>query len=363
MKNKITKIFSLFMLFIASYFLLGIVEGADLPDYIKKQAHSEKECGVKVIKDSNIKDIENLKSNPEYAKILVLQTTFQKFPQEMIEPIMTWVRENGGTLWVYDSRLAEYFGMVSSPINPDGTLSKDIVGDLGSHKTPGKAIIASAFGSHPVLSGVNGAVVFVVKIDEEKFSAVKTGGGTTALLKYKLSEDDAVCAIRTEGKGKVILKPLLWPDQLDGLRFQTNIMEYSAGFPVPVITLKDSPITDEMLIPNKSADDWKEVDMVELYDGRLVWGKINNKDFYFEGIVKGRKIKKDEISDITFNDKKSGLDIVVLKDGKKEKGLLSLSVDGVNFKTPSGKTVKIGKKEIKKIIFNSNREKKAEEND
>ena len=363
MKNKGIKIFSLLMLFIASFFSMGVIDGGDIPEYIKKQAHSEKECGVRVIKDSNIKDIENLQSNPEYAKILALQVSFEKFPQEMIEPIMTWVREQGGTLWVYDSRLAEYFGMINSPINPDGTLSKDLVGELGSRKTPGKAIVASAFGGHPTLNGVNGAVIFVVKIDEDKFSAVKTGEGTTALLKYKLSEDNAVAAIRKEGKGMVILKPLLWPDQLDGLRFQTNLMEYSAGFPVPIITLKDSPITDEMLIPNKSADDWKEIDMLELYDGRLVWGKINNKDFYFEGVTKGRKVKKDEILDITFNEKKSGLDVVTFKNDKKEKGLFSLSVDGINFKTPSGKTVKIGKKEIKKIIFNSNREKKAEEND
>ena len=345
MKNKGIKIFSLLMLFIASFFSMGVIDGGDIPEYIKKQAHSEKECGVRVIKDSNIKDIENLQSNPEYAKILALQVSFEKFPQEMIEPIMTWVREQGGTLWVYDSRLAEYFGMINSPINPDGTLSKDLVGELGSRKTPGKAIVASAFGGHPTLNGVNGAVIFVVKIDEDKF------------------EDNAVAAIRTEGKGMVILKPLLWPDQLDGLRFQTNIMEYSAGFPVPIITLKDSPITDEMLIPNKSADDWKEIDLLELYDGRLVWGKINNKDFYFEGVTKGRKVKKDEILDITFNEKKSGLDVVTFKNDKKEKGLFSLSVDGINFKTPSGKTVKIGKKEIKKIIFNSNREKKAEEND
>ena len=363
MKNKSIKILSLFALCIASFLLMGVIDGGDIPEYIKRQSHSEKECGVKVIKDSNIKDIENLKSDPIYAKFLVLQTSFEKFPKEMIEPIMTWVREEGGSLWVYDSRLAEYFGMVSDPINPDGTLSKDVIGEVGSNKMPGKAIVASSFGSHPVLNGINGAVVFVIKIDNEKFSAVKCGGGTTGLLKYKLSEDNAVSAIRTEGKGKVILKPLLWPDQLDGLRFQTNIMEYSAGFPVPVITLKDSPITDEMLIPNKSADDWKEIDMIELYDGRLVWGKINNKDFYFEGIIKGRKVKKDEISDITFNEKRSGLDVLIFKNGKKEKGLFSLSVDGINFKTPSGKTVKIGRKEIKKIIFNSNREKKAEEND
>ena len=76
MKKTNLKILSLFMLFMASFLLMGVIDGGDIPEYIKRQAHSEKECGVKVIKDSNIKDIENLKSNPEYAKILVLQTSF-----------------------------------------------------------------------------------------------------------------------------------------------------------------------------------------------------------------------------------------------------------------------------------------------
>lgn len=351
------------LLFASSFFIMGVVPGADLPEYIKKQSHSEKECGVKVIRDSNADDVLRLEDGGGSTRILVVQISPEKFKDEYGPVIIKWASETGNTVWFYDSRLASHFGMERRDINPDGAMSKDVTGELGGRKCPGKAVVVTAFGRHPVLSGVGGAVVFIPKTGEDSFSAVKCGGGVTALLKYDLASDEAVSAIREVGKGRIILKPLLWPDQLDGLRFQTNIMEYSAGFPVPVITTKDSPVTDEMMVPSKHSDDWEEIDVIELSDGRTVWGKIGNREFVFEGISKGKRMKRDEISSIIFSEKGSGLDVVELRpsvDGKaarREKGLLSVGIDGISFKTPSGKVVKIGKKEIRKIIFNSPKEK------
>ncbi len=354
---KLKKLSKIYALFILAVFIMGAVEGGDLPDYIKKQAHSEKECGVRVITDFNMDDIYKLRDDPKYAKILVIQVSPEKFTQDMASVVMNWVSEYGTSLWFYDSRLASYFGMERKDITPEGLLSKDIVGEYGRRKNQGKAIVASSFGSHPVLSGVNGAVVFILKTDEDKFSAVKCGSGTIALLKYDLTSDEAVSAIKTTGKGKVVLKPLLWPNQLDGLRFQTNIMEYSAGFPVPIVTLKDSPITDEMLVPSKSWKGSEKIDLIELYDGRIVWGEVQTDRFIFEGISIGKELKKEDISSVVFYEKGSGLDIVTLKNKKVEKGLLSLNINGIVFKTPSGKTVRLSKKEIKKMIFDTSKEK------
>lgn len=346
------------LLLASSFFMMGVIEGGDIPEYIRKQAHSEKECGVRTIKDGNVADIFKLQDNPEYAKILCIQTSPEVMNAEYAGIIMKWVRESGHTVWFYDSRLAGWFGMEASDINPEGAFSKEITGEYGGRKVKGKAAVVSAFGNHKTLSGVNGAVVFLVPTGENTYSAVKCSG-VTPLLKQNLASDQAVSAIREEGSGRIILKPLLWPDKIDGLRFQTNIMEFSAGYPVPVVTEKDSPITDEMMVPSKSSDKWEEIDEVELSDGRTVWGRVNNGEFVFEGISKGKKIKKDEIKTIVFSEKGSGLDAVIFENGKSQKGLLSLSVDGLVFKTPCGKTVRIGKKEIKKISFGLSKERDA----
>ncbi len=347
-------ILSVIVLFFISFFIMG-VQGAEIPESIKKQAHSESECGVKVIKNRNIDDIKILKEKPDFAKIIVLQCQYDKIDEDTASVLMNWVA-GGGTLWFYDSRLAHYFGMESSPVNPQGTLAKPMDGEFGdTRKFPGMAVIASAYGGHPVLTGVTGAAVFILKIGEEQYSAVKSGGDVKALLKIDLASDNAISAIKETGKGKIILKTLLWPDQIDGGRLQVNMLEYSAGFPIPQITEKDSPVTDEMLVPSKAAEEWKEVDLLELSDGRKIWGKIGNLKIDFEGVEKSGSFKPEQLKSIVLGSK-GRVDAIVTYKDKEYKGFVSPGADGFLFTTPSGSKIKLEKNQLKSIIFNIDKE-------
>ena len=59
------------LLFASSFFIMGVVPGADLPEYIKKQSHSEKECGVKVIRDSNADDVLKLEDGGGSTRVVL----------------------------------------------------------------------------------------------------------------------------------------------------------------------------------------------------------------------------------------------------------------------------------------------------
>ncbi|MDQ7822665.1 MAG: hypothetical protein RDV48_07730 [Candidatus Eremiobacteraeota bacterium] len=326
---------------------------AQLPDSLKKKLHSQKECGVFVVMDRNVADISRLAREPAMAKILVIQVMPEKMTAELGDVLMKWVRDEGGTVWFYDSRLAKYFGMEELPITA-AAMSKKMDGEYGGRKHPGIAILGQPFGEHPVLSGVTGAVVFVMKVSEGNYSAVNSGGAVKALLKTELIKPAAISAIREEGKGRVILKPLLWPDQVDGARFQANLLEYSAGFPIPRITDEQSRITDELLVEKKEGAALKEVDVLVLADGRTVWGKVLEGDITMEAPDKSVKCLVGDISSIEIGEA-SGLDTMITKKDKKLKGFLSLK-GGLQFMTPSGAKVLLEKKEIKKILFNRSKE-------
>ena len=347
-------VFSLFLI-TSAFFIMG-VKGADLPEVIKRQIHSEKECGVKVIKNRNIEDIKKLKEQPDFAKILVIQAAHEKMTDEFAQIIMDWVTEKGGSVWFYDSRLAPYFGMENSPVNPEGTLCRPMNGEFGdSKKHPGIAINASTFGSHPLLTGVQGAVVFIIKVGDEGYSAVNTGGDVKPLLKANISGDQAISAIREIGNGKIVLKTLLWPDQLDGGRFQVNMLEYCAGFPIPQITEKDSPITDSMMVPNNEAMKWEKIDVLVLTDGRTLWGKITNLKIDFEGADKSGSYKTDQLKSIKMG-KGGQIDTITDMKDKDYKGFVYAGGDGFLFTTPSGAKIKLDKENIKNIIFNTAKE-------
>lgn len=343
------------LLITATFFLMG-VKGAELPEVIKRQIHTEKECGVKVIKNRNVEDIRKLKETPDYAKIIVIQASYEKINDELAQILMNWVTENGGSVWFYDSRLAHYFGMENSPINPSGTLSRAMNGEFGDNrKHPGMAINAGAFGNHPLLTGVQGAVVFILKIGEDQYSAVKTGADVKPILKASMSGDEAISAIREVGNGKIVLKTLLWPDQLDGGRLQVNMLEYCAGFPIPQITEKDSPVTDAMLIPNNEASKWETVDVLTLEDGRTLWGKITNSKIDFEGADKSSSYKLEQIKSIKVG-KGGQIDTLTDIRSKEHKGFIYAGGDGFLITTPSGTKIKLEKRNITNIIFNTTKE-------
>lgn len=330
------------------------VKNADIPEAIKKQAHSEKECGVHVVKNRNTKDILRLAKEPDFAKILVLQAQPEEIGEEHLAVLTDWIENHGGTLWFYDSRFAPALGMQPAPINPETNLSRKTTGEYGSvKKHPGIAAVASAAGSHPVLSGVTGAAIFILEVGEDQYSAVRTGGDVQPLLKLDLTDDIAVAAIREAGKGKIILKPLLWPDQLTGGRFQVNILEYSAGFPVPQITASESPVSDELLRESPEFLELRLVDMVQLSDGRTVFGKVLNENVDFEGTSRSRAYATKDLESLETG--AAALDKLTTLKGETLKGYVIIK-DGFLFMTPSGKKVTLPKSDIVKIRFNIDKE-------
>jgi hypothetical protein len=327
---------------------------AQVPETIKGQYHSEKELSYKVITGRNKSDIALLERDPGCCKIVIIQILPKDMTGELGESLMKWVRQ-GGTLWFYDSRLARYFGMEELPLSSQGLNNRKMEGEYGeTKKYPGVAVTAIPFGEHPVLTGVTGAVVFIIEVGPDSYSAVKSGGPVKALLKTDLTKEAAVAALKEEGKGKIVFKALLWESQVDGARFQANIKEYSAGFPIPKISSKQSKISDDLMVEKKGILPQDKADFILLSDGRTIWGKVLNESLVFETPDKSMKVACGGIKELEC-DVSSGVDRLLDKDDKKLTGFLSAK-GGIQFLTPSGSKVTLEKQDIKKIFFNRSKE-------
>jgi hypothetical protein len=327
---------------------------SQIPESLKSQYHTDKELGIKVFTGRNKGDVKILKENQESAKIVVVQILPKDMDEETAKIVMDWVR-GGGTLWYYDSRLAQMFGMEQAPIPTEGLMFKKIDGEYGDvKKHPGIALYAHPFGDHPSLTGVTGAVVFLIDVGNDTYSCVNAVGPTKAILKPNIIKDNAIAAIREEGKGRIIFKPLLWQTQVDGARFQGNLKEFSAGFPIPKITIKQSKISDELLVAKKSTNPPSTVDLVTLSDGRTVWGKVVNDSITFETPDKTMQIPLAQIKMLEI-DVSSGIDRATTVKEQKINGFFSVK-GGLQFQTPSGVKVTLEKQEFKKVIFNENKE-------
>lgn len=342
---------------VAVIFLLFSFSGAvfgQIPESIKSFYHSDKELGIKVFTGRNVQEIRKLESDPSMAKIVVVQASQDQLTPEFVTILVNWVK-NGGTLWFYDCRLAAFFGMEAMPLTTEGLNHKKMDGEYGdTKKYPGIATLGSPYGDHPALTGVTGAVVFAMEVGKGQYSAVAAIKGTKALLKTDLTKDAAVAAIRDEGKGMIIFKPLLWESQVDGARFQGNLKEFSAGLPIPRITTKQSKITDEHLIEKKDSGLKSLIDVVHLHDGRIAWGKVLTDSITFDTADKTLKVPVQDLKSLELGTS-TGMDMIVYKTDKKTTGFCTLK-GGVLFLTPSGAKVTLEKQDIKKILFNESKE-------
>jgi len=342
---------------VAVAFLLFSFSGSvfcQIPESIKGFYHSDKELGIKVYTGRNVQEIRKLEPEPALAKIVVVQASQEQLAPEFVTILVNWVKQ-GGTLWFYDSRLAAFFGMEAMPLSTEGLNHKKMDGEYGdTKKYPGIAVLGNPYGDHPVLTGVTGAVVFAIEVGKDQYSAVAAIKGTKALLKTDLTKTAAVAAIREEGKGMIIFKPLLWESQVDGARFQGNLKEFSAGLPIPKITTKQSKITDEHLIEKKESGLKSEIDVLNLADGRVAWGKVLTDSITFDTSDRTMKVPVQDIKSLELGTS-SGMDMIVYKSDKKSIGFCTLK-GGVMFLTPSGAKVTLEKQDIRKIIFNESKE-------
>ena len=179
-----------------------------------------------IINDENVKTIEKELNKMEEYPFTVLQVTKKELiPKSLVKSIKEYVN-NGGTLWFYDSRFADLFGMKNSPMEITNVEIKTIEAEYGTGKMTGTGIGASAQKGSIVTKGIRRLAVFIISTGENKYSAVKEEKGIIPLLKVPMQKS-LVGAIKEIGKGKVIFKPLLWEKQYDGASFQRKLIRYS----------------------------------------------------------------------------------------------------------------------------------------
>lgn len=329
------------LLFLIAGFLASGFSSAALPKKVQSQLH--KDITILVISQNNVSDLDKLIKDPQKYKILVVQLRSTQCTQEQKDLITKWVQD-GGTVWFYDSRLADWFGMENAPVEATKFDCKSAQGEYSDDKAA-EGAIAKSFpaSSHPVLTGVNQVMVFLLKVDVVSFSAVKISEDVTPLLKVN-NENKAVAAIKPFGKGIVVFKPLLQQQDGEWDRFQENLKEFSAGYSVPPLAPEEA-----------QAGPTSNADCVYMRDGSLIKGEITQESFdvYPDEEKYPLSLIPADIREIDLSQGDEYV-TVTLKNGKTIRGILmDLKIDMyVNFK----KKEKLGKFDILKIVFAENRD-------
>lgn len=192
--------------------------------------HPYEELGVQVMTRGNAYNVKDTLDDPT-VRIFILQIPFEQFDLSCCPAIVDWVRQ-GHSFWFYDSRYAPYFGMKAYALSGKQFKGRNESGELGNYKYNGRAAGVLTMSKQDVMTGVGQCTVFLPLVGDDNYSAVALSGDTLPLLQFA-SDSPALAAMRREGKGLIVFKPLLWPESLSGKRFQYNLLEFSAGFGVP----------------------------------------------------------------------------------------------------------------------------------
>lgn len=209
---------------------LGLPARADMAEALRREFHAYSELGVVVVTDSTLKDLDRTMKDPA-VRVLVLQVSPEAFPEPVAARVLDWVRE-GHTAWFYDARLAQLFGMRPYTLKPEQFRGRPEDGTIGEEVRRGMATVVLATGPHEVLTGVGQATIWLPEFERGAYGAVLPEGDTVPLLQFT-ADSPALAALRRDGRGLIVFKPLLWTKPLSGERFQLNLMEFSAGFGVP----------------------------------------------------------------------------------------------------------------------------------
>lgn len=220
----------LLLAFLLCVSLLTTAAQADLAGSLLSEYHSHDELGIVVVTGGQPAELSSLLLNQAH-RIVVLQIPFERYDHRCTPVLLQWVRQ-GHALWFYDSRYAPLFGMKRYALHSDQFRGKPEDGTIGSAKYAGMAATVMGMDGHPVTTGVGQATVFLPELEKGTYSAVAVEGDTVALLRFA-HDSPALAALRRDGRGVIVFKPLLWVKSLSGERFQMNLLEYSAGFGVP----------------------------------------------------------------------------------------------------------------------------------
>ncbi|MBI3929043.1 MAG: hypothetical protein HY319_26100 [Armatimonadetes bacterium] len=214
-------------------FALAGPSAAQMAELLREEFHEAEELGIVVVEEADLNRLEGIIANDK-TRVLALQVMGNRFSAEHAGLVLEWVRK-GHSLLVYDARLLSYFGMKPLLIEPEQFRWKPEKGQIGGHKHHGVATVALAIRAHEVNTGVGQCTLFLPNLGadgEERYGAVEVLGDTVPLLQFT-ADSPALSALRREGRGLIVYKPLLWPLALSGERFQSNLLEFAAGFQIP----------------------------------------------------------------------------------------------------------------------------------
>ncbi len=210
--------------------LLAAAAQAQMAEVLKNQYHNEKELGIVMVTEKE-GDWKKAIADPN-TRILALQLGPETLKPADAEVLLNWVR-SGKSLWFYDARLGPLFGFKPYLLKKQQFPNKEEEGDYGGHKkVQGLATVGLALKQHEVTTGVGQVSMFMIPLHDGYWGTMYVEGDTFPLLQINL-ESPALAAMRWDGRGVVVFKPLCWPEVLSGDRFQANLLDWCAGFQIP----------------------------------------------------------------------------------------------------------------------------------
>ncbi len=344
---------------------------AQMAESLKSEFHKESELGAKPVAAGELGTIKGMMADPA-VRIIALQVLKEDMDESLVGPLVTWVQA-GHSLWIYDARITSLFGFQPVMMKKNQFTNKDEKGNLGGRSMEGVGTVALAMGNSPINTGVGQVSAFLPKVNEDEYGAVNVTADTQPLLRFTYNAP-AVAAYRREGRGMIVFKPLLWPEALSGDRFQSNLLEFSAGFGVPALdgtkvgkppgpsaeyiqghpangatvtpaavnTTAAQPRNDRVVALPMNAENKDEMEVIG--EGTLV-GQITNEKLSFETGTASVKLTRVEVDRVELSTV-GQLDTVYWRDGHTSKGLLmdkKLEID-VN-----GESRTVEKKLVKKF--------------
>lgn len=372
---------------LAALLALGLPAGAEMAEALRREFHPMEELGVAIVTDSSLREADRLLKDPAL-KVLVLQVRPENLEESQAARLLDWVRA-GHTLWFYDARMAGLFGMRPYMLRSEQFRGRPEEGVLGDHKYQGLATTTMALGSHEVLAGVGQCTIFLPELEKDSYGAVAVEGDTVALLQFA-HDSPALAALRRDGRGLIVFKPVLWTKPLSGERFQGNLLEYSAGFgvpgpggsdrignppgpqaayvegspavppagsgsrvlasPMPPVLASPAPSPSPVVAPSPSPSPRSAVrfpDRVEVVGEGVFQGRVLTPSFRFETSGESLRVLRDEIALLVVRSP-SQLDRIELRDGRALSGFL---MDGeVQVELPDGVRT-LGKRQFVRIEF------------
>ena len=348
------------------FFALSACVQAQMSSHLKEEFHDQEAYGIQIV--DRVSGLRSAVMN-EDTRVICLQAFGDELNEESAKELLDWVRE-GHTVWFYDARLAPHFGMKPTFFESTRFRNKPESGQLGGKKYSGVATTAVSLGTHAVQTGVGQVTVFLPSIEgEEKDDEVTHGGielvgDTEALLQFTL-DSPALVACRREGRGLIVFKSLLWTLPLSGERFQSNLLEFSAGYQVPgpagvgkvgsppgpeaeyldgqpaepVVATQSTPtngdaVTDPPVKPNEWPAKGNKLGpwVLELKDGTMLQGELETEMVEFETGTSSLKLKPEDLESLEFGSSIK-LDRITTK-GREQSGLLLTSP--IRFRTDRG---------------------------